>query len=351
MNIEKQKAKLIKWNEAYRAGKELVSDSEFDFELVKLSEAISDVEYDAFRLSLFEEKGTVTNAYVLGSLNKFKYEEPDKFFKWIKTNKLKTLFVSDKIDGLSFYAEYRKGKLTLLSSRGDGAEGVDWTPKAKYINIPQTISSKDPLDIRGEVTLINDDFKNLGYTAKRNGTAGIMNSKDIEPEKLQYVYAFAYEVLSGSHTVKEQFAILQNNYFRTSSFREFKITEDIIEELKGCYLTRREISPYDIDGLVISDPSYKPENEMLPKGKVAFKVNSEGYKTKIVDIEWNLSKGGRLIPVAIIDPVEIDGTIVRRVTAINAKYVLTNNIIIGREILIIKSGCVIPKIIGFIDPR
>ena len=345
MNIGTHKALLIKWNEAYRAGKEIVSDAEFDRQLAKLSEALSYDEYEKFRISLFEEKGTITNAYVLGSLNKFKYEEPEKFLKWIMNNKLKTLFVSDKIDGLSFYAEYRKGKLTLLSSRGDGAEGVDWTPKAKYINIPQSISSKEPLDIRGEVSLIDNDFQTLGYTTKRNGTAGIMNSKDIEPEKLKYVYAFAYEVLSGSHTVKDQFSILQNNNFRTSAFREFKITGDLIDELKGCYLTRQEISPYDIDGLVISDPSYKPENEMLPKGKVAFKVNSEGYKTTIVDIEWNLSKSGAYKPVLILEPVNMNGVTVSRANGCNAQMMKDKGTGIGAEVLVIRSGEVIPRVI------
>ena len=352
MNIEQMKAKAINANIAYRNGNAIISDEEYDTLLEDIEDELNPVEFLVFKQSLtdLKESKTVANSYVLGSLTKIKYEESEKIYKWIKDQKIKELLCSDKIDGCSFYAEYRGGKLTLLTSRGDGDDGTDWTPKAQYINIPQTIEYKLPLDIRGEVTLLGDSYEKLGFTNKRNGTAGIMNSKDIEPHRLKYIHAIAYEVLSGRYNIIDQFEQLAAYGFYIPNCVTFSAdTKDLHELIKEYYVGRKAEAPYGMDGIVISDANYIPEDVFYPKGKVAFKINSTGVPTIVTGIEWNVSKGGLLKPVVLLEPLIIDGTTVQRATGFNAKYIQDNKIQKGRKVLIIKSGEIIPKIIGFID--
>lgn len=345
MNIEELKSKVVKANNAYRTGTPIISDEEYDALLEKLEEEMGFIEFEVFKQSLTEEKGTVSNSYVLGSLTKYKFEEADKLHKWIKEQKIKKLFCSDKIDGCSFYAEYRNGNLTLLSSRGDGDTGTDWTSKAKYINIPQTLPTKDDIDIRGELSLLGDSYTTLGFKTKRNGTVGIMNAKDIEPNKLKYVHAITYEVLSDSMNIKNQFSMLLGLGFKTSGFTVIEVSSNVHEDIKTYYLDKKANAEYDMDGIVISDIEYVPENTFFPKGKVAFKINSTGVKTTVKGIEWNVSKGGLVKPVVLVEPTNIDGTTVQRVTGFNAKYILDNQIGEGTTVYIVRSGEVIPKIV------
>jgi DNA ligase (NAD+) len=104
-----------------------------------------------------------------------------------------------------------------------------------------------------------------------------------------------------------------------------------------------------MDGIVISTVDYVNENVYYPDRKVAFKVNSEGVPTKVIGVEWNVSMLGSIIPVVLIEPVEIDGTTVGRASAYNAKYILENKIKIGTTVYIIKSGEIIPKIIKVVN--
>lgn len=347
MNLKEQ---IIKANLAYRSGEPIISDEEYDSLLEKLEDEMGFIEFECFKQSLTEEKGTVTNRYVLGSLSKFKYEEPEKFHKWLKDQKLTSIFCTDKIDGCSFYAEYREGKLTLLTSRGDGDEGTDWTHKAGYINIPKVIKFTGDLDIRGEVTLTEDTYEKLGFKTKRTGTAGIMNAKEVEPEKLKHIHAIAYEILSGSFNINDQFELLLKLGFDTPTVAEFHVTSDVHENIKDYYFSRKNNSMYDMDGIVISSRNYVPENVFYPKSKIAFKINSTGVPTTVKDIEWNISKGGLLKPVVLVEATNIDGVVVQRVTGFNAKYILDNRIFKGAEILIVRSGEVIPKIVGITKP-
>ena len=346
------KAQIKKANDAYRVGNPIISDEEYDILLSKLEDQTGFVEFEDFKATLTESTGTVKLNYVLGSLSKFKYEESDLLDKWMVKHKLKSIFASLKIDGCSFNASWRKGILVMCSSRGDGDTGTDWTEKAKHI-LPVTIPYLDDLDIRGEFTLCDDSHVILGYKNRRNGTVGIMNKDIIEPEKLKYVKAICYEVLSGDMNIYEQFKFLHKEGFITPPRAIYDKPTDLYmlhETLKAYYLDRKPKAPYDIDGLVISSPHYKRENVFFPEAKVAFKINSEGVHAKVLGIEWNISKGGLLKPVVLIEPTEITGSTVQRVTGFNAQYILDNGIKIGTIVSIVKSGEVIPKIVKVINP-
>lgn len=350
MNIAKQKEKLLKWNKAYRGGKPLVSDEEFDRELGELSKYDEIGAFQSFKQLLFEHGGSITHEYVMGSLNKVKYKEGD-FSKWCLKYNVKKIIISEKLDGCSFVAKYTGGKFISGASRGDGMTGADWTAKLRYI-LPKKIAIKNPITIRGELVICDGKEAIFGYKNARNGVVGIMNDDNINESKLAIVTAIVYDILDWDLKAEAIFDVLEGN-FRIPQWRIINIDRiDVVEEaLKTILLDWRAAAPYLMDGLVIAAADYKNENVYHPERKIAFKVNSEGYPTKIVDIEWNISKTGAIKPTLILQPVEIDGTTVKRANGCNARMCLDKGTGVGAEVLIIKSGEIVPKVVGVIKEK
>jgi DNA ligase (NAD+) len=351
MSLDHFKSIVVEYNNKYRKGNPIISDEEYDMLLTTMENSLGHDEFIQFKQSLTEEKGDVTSGYIIGSLNKLKYEEPEELYKWICKQNIKKIFISEKIDGCSFIASYISGNFVSCSSRGDGQEGTDWTEKAKYI-LPQTIPFITDLDIRGEFTLVNGTFENLGFKNKRNGTVGIMNSKDIH-DYTNLIVPIVYEIMNMDiFGIKDQFDYIQSCGFRVPSHVELIIDAHFMirghDALKIFYEHHKEISDYDIDGVVISSSNYKRENKFYPDGKVAFKINSEGIETEVIDIEWQVSKTRYLKPVLCVTPITINGTTISKVTAYNAKYVFSNNIGKGTIIKVVRSGEVIPKVVDIV---
>ena len=350
MNLNEQMELARKYNKAYRTGVELISDAGYDILLSKIQAELNQIEFWEFISTLSEEAGTVKTNYVLGSLTKIKFEEPEKLYKWMKKENINNLFISEKIDGVSFEANYRNGKFVSCASKGDGDSGTDWTEKGKNI-LPQTIACLDDVDIRGEFTLTGDTYKQLGYKNRRAGTIGIMNRDEVSQE-VKYVEAFAYQILSSDMPIRIQFTLLNTQGFKTPSYTiEYGdgIDEYTHDVLKSLYLKWKADSVYDIDGVVLCGLNTVNENdEFLPKKQIAFKVNSEGIETEVLGIEWELSKGRLLKPVLLLNPIEVDGVTISRCTAYNAKYVFDNNLFEGAIVKIIRSGEVIPRVVDIV---
>lgn len=349
------KQEIIEANAAYRNGNPILSDEEYDFLLTNQSETMSEMDFDIFLKSLAETKGSFSfGDYVIGSLKKVKYEDHNLSEQLVKMGNPQYLFCSAKIDGCSFVAHYEYGKFVSCSSKGDGSDGTDWTDKARHI-LPATITTGNAVDdIRGEFTLTGDSHVQLGFKNRRNGTVGLMNSNEVDPAKLVHVKAFAYQVLNCQYSITTQFEQLFVKGFHSASFVVGPVgaigAHAVEEELKKLYLNWQQSLSYDIDGIVISSTEWTNENDkFFPENKVAFKVNSEGVSAKVIDIVWELSKGRLYIPVYHIEPTEIDGVTVSKVTANNARFIQDLGTGIGSVVKVIRSGCVIPKVIGVVS--
>jgi DNA ligase (NAD+) len=346
MNVEVLKKTVVDFNKSYRAGNSIISDTEYDKMLEHIKIHTTDEEYSEFIRTLTEEKGEFRLNYVVGSLDKIKYSEPEALSKWIMKEKINSLFVSLKVDGCSFIASYRKGKLVYCASRGDGIDGVSWTDKALHI-LPKCISYTDDIDIRGEFTLTDDLCE---YANRRNGTVGIMNSKSPDVEKLSKISPIVYEVLSHNWNITEQFKLLQELKFEVPFYTTFEIDHNTIEQLKDYYLTSKEFVKYDVDGLVLSSPNYYREDVFLPKGKAAFKIAMDAVKTTITGITWELSKNRLMKPICQVTATEISGSTISNISGYNAKYIQDNGISTGAIVTIEKAGEIIPRIVEVIKP-
>lgn len=357
------KQRIIEANKAYREGQSFLTDQEYDDLLESLKTEMSEEEYEEFVSTLNEgsiEKnvdGKVKHPFILGSLTKLKAEEPEVVLKWIKDNIKNMLSVSAKVDGISFRCEYMNGKLIAGVTRGDGYFGMNATSKVKYIKgIINELPNGFTGNIRGELVCFKEDFEHVKdkYANPRNFVAGVVNRKDGDKKfsefELGLITFVPYTILGHDYTKSEQFAFLEDAGFNVAwnvLIDKSGIDDTIVDWL---FDTAQDELPYDTDGLVICDSEWCNEDKYRPDGCKAYKTNLGIGVTKVIGFDWGTpSANGKLTPVALLEPISLCGTIVKRVTCCNVSYLERMGIEIGKMVRIVKSGDVIPKILEVLD--
>lgn len=359
MDIENLKKQIIAANRAYRDGHPTMDDQQFDDLCEELEKAIPTDEYSKFRDSLNEGKGKVKHPFIMGSLDKLKHESPDDVIAFVKSLG-KKINASAKVDGISSRATYIKGKLMSLVSRGDGSFGLPFTDKMQHIhNLPQelidTVEHKliddEDFEIRGELVILDDDFIKLNeetngkFANSRNACAGIMNKKDWMPDEVKFVTFVPYTILGYDYTKSEQFWMLSHIEGMTPAWNiEMDISkiDDINQQL---FNWASQAFPYPTDGLVICSPDYRNEDKYRPDTCKAYKINQQIAETKLIDVSWEgPSKDGNFIGVGIVDPVELGGATISRVTLHNLDIIEKLGLMYGSKIVLKRSGDVIPHI-------
>lgn len=369
INISQLVLNIKEANEKYRIGNPIMSDTEYDNMVDKLKLCVDETTFESFRKTLTEESGKIEHPYIMGSLDKIKaFDDSASPYKWVqkifehKPNDW-SLFISSKIDGCSARISYFNGELVGASTRGDGEYGVNILNKA-VLFIPTKLKTKFTGEIRGEITLTTQTMESLSdlngksYKNLRNATAGLLNSKESSDEEISFLRFFPYEIMGETMLSKsEQFKKLKNLGFETALHRVLIDTYEIVNGINPSDLDNKlldifnsfcEIAPYDIDGLVVSDNTESNifENCFIPKKTVAVKFNQMTAESTLIDIIWNVSKGGRLSPVGIIEAVNIGGSTVSNVTLNNIRIMEEMGITYGCTVSVLKSGDVIPKIVG-----
>jgi len=338
---------LIHHDIQYHLGRPEISDTEYDkLRTEAQAQFPNDPYFDTVGVKPKDRKTELP--YVLGSLNKVK---SDTVVDWMRKHS-DTFVISEKIDGVSIYVVYVDGKVEWASTRGDGYYGQDITDKAKLF-CPDIKEKEGVCMLRGEATL-NIDPKTLGYKTKRNGCAGILNRDGLRHN--EYVVSYFYEVIDAPprfdylmKTEIDRFVLLDllvghENMPVFSMMGIHSGTEtDILNMLTERY-TEGKKRDYDVDGLVICVNESEREDVEYPEKKVAFKVNEEAVEATVEGIVWQVSRTGRIVPVILIEPLEIQGVTIHRVTGHNYKYVAYNSIKEGTKIGIVRSGDVIPYI-------
>lgn len=341
--------RLIRYSNAYYQGQELVPDSEYDALIKVLKEKQPDSELLKRGVIGSDAKG-VSKKYKLpitmGTLEKCNSDEELK--KWCGKHDCKNMIASLKIDGNGIVLTYKDGKFIRAYSRGDGEYGQDYTDKIfKITSIPLALKSKFSGHIRGEAYMRKSVWENnfKGQKNPRNTAAGILGKKDIEDCK--YLDFIAYDVFDDDDVVdktkKEKFIFLQENGFSVPEYIENPTFEQLIE-WKNKLNTNGEIP---CDGIVYSQnlTNKNDLSRLTPLNDVAFKPELQVGATEMIDIEWSM-KGRFVSPVAILAPVELEGTTVQRASLSNLNIMRELGAEIGDTVLVEKRGLIIPKVIG-----
>lgn len=347
--IEQIKQEIIEANNLYRIGHPIISDQEFDELLEQVEFLLSTNEFNIFRNSLHEEAGKIQHPFIMGSLDKLKYEEPESIKKFLSKNIGNcNISVSSKVDGISCRLYYHNGKLVSASTRGDGYFGQDLTDKIIYVKyIPAEIPCKNDIHIRGELVILKNDFVSMSdeFANPRNACAGIMNRKEFNSEDVSKISFIAYTILGREYTKEQQFFELKKYGFFTP-YNEVILNSNLNDNINEYLFELATIDrEYETDGLVISKTSYLNEEKYRPDDQIAFKINQLTAESDIIDVVFEgPSKDGRFTPVAIISPVELGGSMISRVTLHNLDFIEKLNLKYGSKVTIIKSGDIIPKI-------
>jgi NAD-dependent DNA ligase len=259
-----------------------------------------------------------------------------------------------KLDGLAIQILYEDGKLLHALTRGERIKGIDVTDRLRHV-LPKTVD-KSIKAIIGEVVIpvqvFEDNLSHI-YKNERNAAAGLINSsKDpVKQELCKYLDIVAFKLLTIDDEIINaedfselvldaddvmQFSILQNSYSSLNTIW------NVLDE----YQTNRSSFKYRTDGVVIINiwSDLNAIHAGLYTAYTAFKFKAVQAKTTILSIDFRLRNNGDLFPRAILQPVELDGTTVRHVSLFNYGNMLNAGLFPGAEIIIVKSGDIIPNV-------
>jgi len=366
-------------NDYYNTDKPLLTDATFDIlENILREKKPNSKVFDKVGAPVINPEDAVKLPYYLGSLDKVKPNEKS-LTKWLSKHN-KQIVISEKLDGLSclFIMSLRNSIDNIsynsdnisdfhmkLYKHGDGFEGQDITHLLNNISISNDkgldkkaiarmidiIPNKNRhIALRGEIiiktSVYNAKYSKM-YPKARSLIAGIVNSKNPDAKIIKDMEIIFYEFIYPSEmTFQQQFETIHKLGFNVA---KNKIYQNLVEnQLPEILMNFKKESAYEIDGIVLDDSSavFKRATKDNPEYAVAFKMQLEDQiaTTTVVNVEYNISKHGTLAPRIEYNPVMIKGDTHQYTTGFNLKYIVDNNIGIGTELKIIKSGDVIPYI-------
>lgn len=274
--------------------------------------------------------------------------------------------ITKKFDGLTLNCTYdEEGILVRAATRGTGAVGEDITAQAKTIkSLPLKIGNDYSFEIHGEAIMTKKAFDNYNKSAEvplknlRNGAAGALRNLNLKETARRNLSAFFYDI---GYTEGEDFQsyIEMMNFIKEKGFpvdeymKECFTLEDLEKEIKYIESIRYELD-YDIDGAVIVIDDTRTRELLgytikFPKWAIAFKFEAQEATTKLLSVEWNVGRSGRVTPTALLEPVELAGATVKRATLNNMDDINRKGVRIGSQVFVRRSNDVIPEIMGVVE--
>jgi DNA ligase (NAD+) len=295
-----------------------------------------------------------------------------------------TFVTEPKIDGLAVALTYVNGVLDHGATRGDGTIGEDITPNLRTVrsiplrlNAPPDRSLPEGIEVRGEVYMRKADFDRLnerlmaeaaaaGKTAKtfmnpRNGAAGSLRQKDprITASRPLRFLAYGIGYVRGGNapaTHWDSLELLRTLGFEASPDAVRCATIEEVWEQCRAWEERRDEVPFEIDGVVVKVDDVRLQEEIgyvarEPRWATAYKFPATQATTVLREIEINVTRLGKLSPIAHLDPVEVLGVIVQRATLFNEDYIRTKDIREGDTVVVERRGDVIPYVVQVLPER
>ncbi len=377
MDIQKRIDKLVEeLNEAnvkyYVNDEPTMTDNEYDSlmdELIKLEEKYPEYVRDDSPtkrvgnevISSFTKVRHTTQMFSLADV--FNEDEVKEFDKRVRKEVDNPEYVCElKIDGLAVSLEYEKGVFKRAATRGDGIVGEDITHNVKTIkDLPLKLKEPIDLEVRGEIYMkkevlnkLNEERAKKGeslFQNARNAAAGSVRQLDSKIAKERNLSMFLYHVpVTNLKTHYETIELLRRNGLPTNP--NITKCENIDEVLKYIdeWTVKRSSLPYDIDGIVIkvNDLSYQRilgSTVKYPKWAIAYKFPAEEVYTELEDIICTVGRTGQITPNAVLAPVKVAGSTIKRATLHNYEYIKEKDLRIGDIVSIRKAGDVIPEVV------
>lgn len=363
--IEEIKQLVDKLNKArkayYQESYEIMSDFEYD----KLYDKLEILEKET-GIILSNSPTQQVGYIVLSELKKVKHNK--KMLSLDKTKEISKIedflntkegLLSFKMDGLTIVLTYDDGTLVSAVTRGNGEIGEDITHNCKmFKNIPLKIPFKEELIIRGEALISFEDFENVNekldieekYKNPRNlcsGTVRQLNNEITKDRNVSFL-AFSLVKCNKKFNLKSE----QLNYLKSLGFETVKyalVNKSNVSKTISDFENMIKTNKFATDGLVITFDEIEYSNSLgetskFPKDSIAFKWADDLATTTLIDVEWNTSRTGLINPIAIFEPVELEGTTVNRASLHNISIIKNLKLGIGDTIKVYKANMIIPQI-------
>ena len=358
----------------YVLDKSIITDQEFDKylrELIEIEMEYPDLKSD--NSPTVRVGGDVSEGFekvkhsipMLSIGDVFNEDEILLFDERIKKEGYKPEYVCElKIDGLSVSLHYEKGKLVRAATRGNGQIGDDITNNVKTIKtIPLVLNEEVDIEVRGEIYMSHNTLKELNLEREkkglpllqncRNAASGsikLLDSKEVAKRKLEcFIYHLPNPFDYGLHTHEEALNYMKQLGFRINlNNRKVDNIENVLKFIDDMGNERKKLE-YDIDGVVIKVNDINMQQGLgfttkYPKWCVAYKFPAEVVYTKLIDIKLTVGRTGQITPNAILEPVIVSGSTIRKATLHNEDNIKDKDIRIGDIVSIYKAGDVIPAV-------
>lgn len=271
-----------------------------------------------------------------------------------------------KFDGLSVNLTYdQDGVLTVAATRGNGTTGEDVTQQIRTVrSIPWKIDYGSVFEIHGEALMTKRAFREYNKTAEvplkntRNGAAGALRNLNPAETRRRHLDVFFYDIGykegEAFASYREMIDFIHEMDFPTDHyFKEASSWEEIEAIIEENIQSRAELD-FDIDGIVIALDDMRTRELLgytvkFPRWGIAYKFEAEEAITRLLEVEWNVGRSGRVAPTAVLEPVELAGATVSRATLNNMDDIRRKGVAIGSDVYIRRSNDVIPEIMGPVE--
>ena len=361
--------------EYYNLDNPTITDQEYDKylrELINLEEKypdLADPNSPSKRVGgeAIDKFNKVTHAIPMISLaNVFNEEEIRDFDKRIRNAGFTPTYVCElKIDGLSVSLHYEHGKLKFAATRGDGVTGEDITENVKTIKtVPLDLGRDIDIEVRGEIYMNKATLEKINREREMNGESKLQNVRNAAAGSIRqldpkvaakrhldtWIYHLPNPIDYGIFTHYEALEFMKDLGFKVNPASKLVGGIDGILEYIKEYTEKRDKLPYEIDGIVIKVNDIRMQQELgstvkYPRWATAYKFPAEEVLTKLIDIKFTVGRTGQVTPNAVLEPVLVMGSTIRRATLHNEDYCRSLDLRIGDIVSIKKAGDVIPEVV------
>ena len=382
--------------ERYEELIKIINEADYNYHTLD-KPTITDQEYDSYLRELYniEEKypelvrddspskraggqvlsefNKITHSIPMLSLsNVFNEEEIRAFDSRIRKEGIDPKYVCElKIDGLSVSLHYEKGKLVTAATRGDGTTGEDITNNVKTIKtVPLTLTKPIDIEVRGEIYISKKRFEEVNAERRKQGLEEFQNCRNLAAGSIRqldskiaasrkldtWIYHLPNPTDYGITTHFQALMFMKELGFKVNpANRLVDGVDGILEFIKEKGEERKSL-PYDIDGVVIKLNDLSEQRIMgftakYPRWATAYKFPAEEVLTRLEDIIFTVGRTGQITPNAVLSPVLVAGSTIRRATLHNEDYVIEKGLKIGDIVSIRKAGDVIPEVVEAITDR